>query len=285
MVFEDWLQTVIDTSVGESAEDVCEALAPILTDGDRARLWLGERLAGFVHDPPDLPAGYADPVCQSLVMLDYRNVHLSLAIISADGWNAQRDARRENPDIIGFADGWTAIRFLVAPDATIQRHVLDRTDDGWRAFAQAPEVVATDRVLRFSNAREATRLVHVGADVIMARLLVRDPGEEVAYECDARTGAVLRVRQAQSHLGRTQMIVSLLRSLGRRDAVPVIAEAMADWPAHLRWHGAREALAMDSLAGFKLLEALAARDPDLQLRALARQTRDDLIARYPELAA
>jgi len=279
------LRAYVDRFATESGYALSQALGPLLTDAELATMWLIERLVGLQQPQPQLPAGFADPVCQSLVMLDHQRVHLSLAIVSAEGWKAERATQVGAPQIVGFADGWTTIRFLSAPLAKVQRHYLVQTSQQRRAFAECPSQVTTGEVICLENAREALRFVGLGADVVMLRLLVRDPDAQQAVECDARTGAVLRVREAQSGDGRTRMVLSLLRSLGRSDAVPAIAEALASWPAHLRWHGVREALATDSIAGFALLQAMADTDPDADLRALARRTCDDLLTRYPQLAA
>jgi len=279
------LRACVDRFAGTSGYALSQALGPMLTDAELASMWLQERLIGLQQPRPQLPAGFADPVCQSLVMLDHQRVHLSLAIVSAEGWKAESVTQVGAPQIVGFADGWTTIRFLSAPLAKVQRHYLVRTSQQRRAFAECPRQVTTGEVICLDNAREALRFVGLGADVVMLRLLVRDPDAQQAVECDARTGAVLRIREAQSGDGRTRMMLSLLRSLGRSDAVPAIAEALASWPAHLRWHGVREALATDSIAGFALLQAMAETDPDADLRALARRTRDDLFTRYPQLAA
>lgn len=284
MTLAQKLRAYIDRLADLSAADLTTTLGPMLTEGEIARLWLAERLADIAEDPPLLPAGFADPVCQSLVILDHGRVNLSLAVIGAARWNARRAGGAEDRDIVGFADGWTTIRFLHAGCARIQRHILSPTTKGWRSFSETPEEVTNGQSIRMDNAVEALRFVEVGADVVMLRLLVRDPDVEQAIECDARTGEVLRVREAQARHGQTRMTVSLLRSLGRRDAVPVIARSLASWPAHLRWHGVREALATDSLTGFDLLQDIAASDPDPALRALARRTRDALAEQYPQLA-
>lgn len=285
MTVERRLRACVDRFAGESGYALSQALGPLLTDAELASMWLLERLVGLQQPRPQLPAGFADPVCQSLVMLDHQRVHLSLALVTAEGWQAERKTQVGAPQIVGFADGWTTIRFLSAPSAKVQRHYLNQTLQDRRAFAESPRQVTTGEVICLDNAREALRFVELGADVIMMRLLVRDPDAQQAIECDAHSGEVLRVREAQSGDGRTRMILSLLRSLGRSDAVPAIAEALASWPPYLRWHGVREALATDSIAGFALLQAMADTDSDADLRALARRTRDDLLTRYPQLAA
>lgn len=279
------LEALIDGHVGQDQEELAQVLGPLLVQGDYHRLWLAEHLTAMQGAEPRLPAGYADPVCQSVVLLDHGGVHLSLAIVTASGWQAQSEATWEEGGIVGFADGWTWIRFLDAPDVLLQQFVLDGEGEGQRAVAEYPVRVTTGDTLRLANACESFRFTYVGADIVMLRMLVRDPDAREATECDARSGAVLRRRQAQSHDGRTQMLVSLLRSLGRKDAVPVIAANHRHWPDHLRWHGVREALATDTVEGFRLLQALAAGDPDDGLRAQAKRVRDDLIGHYPQLSA
>ncbi|MDM7956754.1 hypothetical protein [Blastomonas sp.] len=285
MTIEQHLRACVDRLADLSPAELCDALDPILADDELATTWLADRMADMRQETPRLPAGFSDPVCQSLVILDHARVHLSLAMISAANWNAERTLAKDTQAIVGFADGWTMVRFLVAPQARIERHVLSPTPQGLRAFRKKPVPVRAAQSIRLNNATESLRFVEMGGDVVMLRLLVRDPSVEQAFECDARTGAVLRVREAQSVHGRTRITVSLLRALGRSDAVGVIAQAMASWPPHLRWHGVREALATDSIAGFGLLQTMAEGDPDAQLRALARRTRADLMTRYPQLAA
>lgn len=237
----------------------------------------------MAEHPADLPSGYADPVLQSLVMVDDGRVHLSLAIVSAAGWQSRVAQNPTGKAIIDFADGWTQLRFLIAEDACIQRHHRDTDDPARRAVADPPQRVLSGQEIVLANASEAVRFTHVGADVVMLRLVARDPEARRAIECDAHSGAVLRVRQAQAHEGRTRMTLSLLRSLGELEALGGIREGLTHWPPHLRWHGVMEALALDSRVGFGMLEAMVVNDPDPGLRGQAAQTRATLIARYPDL--
>lgn len=280
MTADDRLAAALRATDGLTGHALFDALADRVCDADLARQWLREWLAMVAGGGTSLPAGRADAVMQSLVLLDDGRAQLSLALVGARDWHRQRISQPDAPDVIGFADGWTRIVFLSADGAAVQRFVFD----GRTAHAQSVEGIATGQVLDLANDRESLRFSDLGGDVVMLRLLVRDPGLGLAMECDAATGAVLRTRQAQSHEGRSQMIVSLLRSLGRQDAVSVIAERINGWPPHLRWHGVREALATDSIAGFRLLTQMAEADADAGLRALAARTRSDLALRYPDLA-
>ena len=277
------IQARVQSAAGLAGLPLFETLGPMLCDPELAQRWVATHALAIAHGGLSLPAGHSDPVLQSVVMLDDGRVQLSLAIVSADGWRHQRANSAGQRQVVGFADGWTRICFLSAGDVAIQLFTLDGGANGTQAIAHPPRQVAAGDTIDLANMRQAIRLSHLGQDAVMLRLLVRDPAQAQAAEYDAETGEVLRVRQAQSHEGRTQMIVSLLRSLGRDDAIPIIADQIDSWPPHLRWHGVREALAIDSRAGITMLSAMAAEDPDAGLRSLAARTCDDLVARYPVL--
>ena len=278
-----WLDAVLRDNPKAGPQCLADILWPRVAETGFAKAWLRERVAGMAQHPADLPSGYADPVLQSLVMLDDGRIHLSLVMLSAADWQAQRGRTDGRAQTIDFADGSARLRFLVAADLVVQRHWLDSAEGDVRARSERPFKVQSGQDLTLVNATEALRFTHVGADVVMLRLVGRDPRAQLAVECDARSGAVLRVRQAQSHEGRIRMTVSLLRSLGIAEAVAVIRDGMPQWPPHVRWHGAMEALALDSRAGFALLEELVRDDPDPGVRRQAAAVRDILLARYPDL--
>ncbi len=280
-----WLNRIVQDNPDARADALAEMLWPIVCARGFASQWLHHRLALMALHPAELPRGYADPVLQSLVLVDDGRVHLSLAMISADGWQARMADRHGAKSIVEFVDGWTRLRFLVADDIWVQRHLRVPSNISRRAWAEEPCVVRGGEEFLLDNATEALRFSHVGADAVLVRMMVRDPMATQAIECDADSGAVLRVRQAQSHEGRTRMTVSLLRSLQINQALQVIRDSLGQWSPHLRWHGVMEALAIDSQAGFELLEAMMRDDPDAGLRRQAAQTRATLLTRYPELAA
>jgi hypothetical protein len=263
-----------------SGSELADALAPLLLDRRLANHWLHERLADASAACPRLPKGRSDPCMHSLVMMDCPPVQLSLAWISAEGWQRQRDARG-GAEVIGFADGWTRLCLLAGRDLAIRRYRLDASG----LHAEPIETLSAGAMLSLDNARESLRFAHVATDAVLLRLLVRDDAAELAREHDAATGRLLRTRQAQSWQGRIQMMLSLLRAMGRRDAVPMIAEQLPFWPKALRWHAVREVLACDASAGLALLHTVSLHDPDSELRSLALRTSADLAARYPQLAS
>ncbi len=278
-----WLDAVSRDNPKAGPQGLAEILWPLVAEIGFVRAWLKERLERMAHHPAELPGGYTDWVLQSLVMLDDGRVHLSLVMLSAAESQVRKARGDGGAQTVDFGDGTTRVRFLVADDLVVQRHWLASEEGRARARSDPPFKVEPGLDLTLDNASEALRFTHVGADVVMIRLAARNSSARQAVECDARSGAVLRNRQAQSHEGRARMTVSLLRSLGIGAAIAVIRDCMPQWPPHLRWHGVMEAIAIDSRAGFALLESLVRNDRDAGVRDQAAQLRDTLLARHPEL--
>ena len=72
--------------------------------------------------------------------------------------------------------------------------------------------------------------------------------------------------------------------MGRTDAAPVLADyACGQADGGARWEALRQALALDTAAGFAGLNRLA-EDPTDELAPVARALRDSLCTAYPQLA-
>lgn len=264
----------------EAPQSRALALWSLASERDFVSRWLIETLDGMAAEHPLLPTGFAGPALQSLVMLDDGELHLSVAMIDAVQWQAASAAKQRGQAMVEFGDGWTHLRFLKADHVQAQR-VHRRAET---LSVDPPMEIGEGQEFHLVNNREALRLIDMGDDTLVLRLLVHDPDQHYAYEFDAENGALLRTRQARSHEARTQMTLSLLRSLGRKETLDRIAKGLPDWPAELRWHAVREALALDSRAGFALLERLISEDPEDRVRDLAEKTRASLVASHPELA-
>lgn len=280
MTPQAWLARFREGNVGHSARLRADALWPHVREPGFVQHWLRASLADMARDPAILPPGHASPWLQSLVLFDDGELHLSLAMIEGRAWHSARQI--EAQQTLEFADGWARLCFLRAEQVEVQRFHRDpaRPD---RAYAHGFQQVRTGQEFALDNASELLRFSTIEGECLYLRLLVRDPDQRHVSEHDTRTGALLRIRQAQAHEGRLQMTLSLLRSLGRTDAVDGVAQKVSDWPPELRWHAVREALALDSRRGFALLDAMSRDDPDPKLRALALATRERLLLAHPEL--
>lgn len=91
-------------------------------------------------------------------------------------------------------------------------------------------------------------------------------------EYDAATGQLVRVAAAGRATSFRQMGLAVLRSFGRRDAVPLFITALADEDFAMRWQVMRELIALDAEAALPHLTAMAANDPHPEVRAAATAT-------------
>ena len=83
---------------------------------------------------------------------------------------------------------------------------------------------------------------------------------------------------------RIELMMALLGRMDRADAAPLLAGiAQEQGSDALRWQALREALALDTLAGFQALTAIARSDDDA-LAPAAGTLRSQLVETYPQLA-
>ena len=81
-----------------------------------------------------------------------------------------------------------------------------------------------------------------------------------------------------------QMMLTLLRILDWRDAVPVFRDMLASEHFYTRWQTMRELLALDAEAALPHLRAMASDDPHPEVREAAAGTLDLFFAEALESA-
>ena len=110
--------------------------------------------------------------------------------------------------------------------------------------------------------------------MVFFQAMVRPEAAPLAAEYDSKTLAFVGASSADEASSRLQMMVSMLRVMERKDALPVIAQALDSPHFFTRWHIMRELLALDAEAALPPLRRMAAEDPHPEVRAAARQTLD-----------
>lgn len=134
-------------------------------------------------------------------------------------------------------------------------------------------------------AREALVVDRVDGTLVFLRLRRGRPGPSPVRECALEDGRLLHQATASARESRHEMAVAVLGAMRRIDAVPTLG-AIARDRRHgdaLRWQAVRQGLALDTLAGFRTLAALAC-GPDDPLAAPAGALRAQLIEHHPVLA-
>jgi len=134
-----------------------------------------------------------------------------------------------------------------------------------RAIEDGEEIVIDGRYQSFI-------IDHATSDMIFFQALVRVDAAPVAAEYDSKTLSLIGASSTDEASSRVQMMVSLLRTMEREDAVPLIVAALDSPHFYTRWHIMRELLALDADAALPHLRRMAAGDPHPEVRAAAQQT-------------
>jgi len=133
-------------------------------------------------------------------------------------------------------------------------------------------------------AREALLVDRAYGTLLLLRLRRTIDGPHPVREFDLATGAMIHQSAATARESRSEIAVALLGRMGRKDAAPVLSALARDATRSdmLRWQALRECLALDTLAGFRALAALACVQGDPLARA-AGALRAQLIEQHPVL--
>ena len=200
------------------------------------------------------------------------------------------------------AGGVTLALLIVEPGAAMPPRTIAFTDcDRWelviagngqgRAYdwsgAGPPEIthLVLRPGLRLACDRSRSRaIVSLDTPLVSLRVSRERPSPRPTSEVEIATGHVVHWASACPAEGRAQLSAALLGAMGRADAAPVLADyACGQADGGARWEALRQALALDTAAGFAGLNRLA-EDPTDELAPVARALRDSLCTTYPQLA-
>lgn len=252
---------------------------------------MGELLQSSAGDPFFRPP--FQPMSSDIhnAFLLYHHPDLSIAL-GATGVDmlAAKKAGSRGATSIGFTGVTTLFRYLRSGGATL-------------SFWEAPPITAlfdsssagTARLVERRAIRDGEEIVidgrhqsfiieHATSDMIFLQALVRVDAAPVAAEYDSRTLSFIGASSTDETSSRVQMMVSLLRTMDREDAVPLIVAALDSPHFYARWHIMRELLALDADAALPHLRRMAAADPHPEVRAAAAQTLQLFFADAPAAA-
>jgi len=212
-------------------------------------------------------------------MLLFHNSDLSIALgVSGIDMLAAKKAGAPAATSIGFTGVATLFRYLRSGGATLSFwEAPPITEDfvasqagkcrltGRRRIEDGEEILIDGRYQSFV-------IEHADSDMLYFQAMVRPGAAPLATEYDSKTLAFVGASSTDEASSRVQMMVSLLRTMERDDALPLIEESLASPHFYTRWHIMRELLAMDADAALPALRRVAADDPHPEVRAAARQT-------------
>ncbi|HKR24674.1 MAG TPA: HEAT repeat domain-containing protein, partial [Allosphingosinicella sp.] len=212
-------------------------------------------------------------------LLLFQNPHLWIALcVSGVDMLAAKKAGPRGPASIAFTGVTSVYRFLKAGGATLSFWEAPRITEGFIA-SQAGNCRLTDRrkiedgeEILIDGSCQGFVIEHADADLVYLQALARTGNAPLATEYDSNSLAFIGASSTDEASSRMQLMVSLLRTMDRQDALPLIEEALASPHFYTRWHIMRELLAMDAEAALPPLRRMAAADPHPEIRAAARQT-------------
>lgn len=223
---------------------------------------------------------FSNGVLHSVTLAAAGDASLSLALIDGTAWTAARDPKA--PDLAAFQPG--TLHAVVVAGAARGRILRNRSDDPTRARIEArPLAFAPGTAFSIDGERQALALDAIEGLLLTLRLHRGPRGDTPARQYDTASGALVHQAASGRDDSQTELMMALLRAMGRADAAPVLAQLARTGAPPARWQALRECLALDSATGFAVLLEVARRGDD-PLCAPARKLADSLASQHPALA-
>jgi len=272
------------------AADVLDAARACLDREEEIADFLVAMLASSRADPFFRPPLHpvANGVQSGLLLFHHRDLSISLGVSGVDMLAARKAGQRRGPASINFTGTTGLFRFVKAGGATLSFWEVPPIGDdfvaasaghcrfvGRRRIEDGEEIVLDGRCQSFE-------MEHARSDILYFHAMVRPEAAPLSVEYDSKTLAFIGASSTDEAASRIQIMVSLLRTMEREDAVPLIVEALASPYFYTRWHVMRELLALDAEAAHPHLKLMAESDPHPEIRAAARQTLDLFFATEAE---
>jgi hypothetical protein len=131
---------------------------------------------------------------------------------------------------------------------------------------------------------ESRQVLWVEGRMLVLQLARSSHNPRPTCEYRLSDGALVRQASGDKRASQLEMAMAVLGAMHRRDAVPAIARHASHGAPHLRWDALRHIVALDPVRGVSLLGDIASVEHD-PLTAPARNLRQDLLARFPQLEA
>lgn len=138
--------------------------------------------------------------------------------------------------------------------------------------ALPPVALEDGAVIRLDGRTDAMLVTDSQTDVVTLTATIRLGAAPVMREYARDDGRPLRAATLDEGAARSQMLLTLLRASGRRDANAAFEAATRDPAFFVRWDAMRQWLAIDADAAGSRLADMATGDPHADIRAAATAT-------------
>jgi hypothetical protein len=270
------LAGALDDLARPGAREILAAARLALADGQA----IGEAFATLVDGARDDP--YFRPplrninseIHSGILLFDRPELTVFLAVLPAEALAAKRIART-GPASIVFSGQQSLYRFVRAGGATLSFWEAPVIGPAFTA-AQSGECrlisrrrIADGEEFLLDGRRHGFVVDDAAADVFYIQAITTADCAPLTVEYDSDELRFAGASSTDEVSSRTQMMLTLLRTLDRRDAVPVFLDMLAHRHFYARWQAMRELLVLDRGAALPHLRTMAAADPHPEVRAAA----------------
>jgi hypothetical protein len=273
------LLAAVDEARAEGAEAVLALARAFLAEPSAIEAMIELMTRRASEDPyyrPHFRLASSD-VHAGLLLIDTPALTVMLAAMDADAIAAKRAERRGGASIV-FSGQRAVYRFLKAGGATLSFWTVPRIAPGFTAadsgrcrFAGRRRIEDGDFV-DIDGRSQAFLIDTASCDLIYLHANTQIESAPLTVEYDSASFQFVGASSTEEGSSRIQMMLSLLRTMDRGDAVPLFVELLSSGHFYARWHTMRELLALDAEAALPHLRVMAAADPHEDVRSAARET-------------
>lgn len=259
-----------------SGDEVVAALRPVFTD-DR---WVADLIAALAapmrHDP------YFEPPFRHLNsdihtgLIVYEDDHVSIAVgVSQAAQLAAKKSGERGRTSIAFSGQINLLKFVKSGDATLSFWSAPEITPAFSAATAGTcartgmRPIADGEIVTIDGRRQSFVIERAGSNIVLLQATVKPDQAPLSVEYDSATLEYVGCSAADDSASRIQMITTLLRKLGSREAFAAVAEFRTHKCFFVRWHVMRELIGLDATAAVPFLSAMAAHDPHPETRRAA----------------
>ena len=273
------LEADLAAAEGRSAAAVLDAARNFLDDEQAVTLCLAPLIEAALSDPffrPPLRHG-SSPVHTGLLLFDRPELMIFLSVVSAEAVAAKRVFRQGGASII-LPGTHSLYKFLKSGEATLSIWEAPEVNAGFSSAAGTTCRRAERRLMRdgetleLDGGRHTFVIDHAVSDIVYLHATTQVGAAPLSVQYDSESLEFVGASSTDEASSRAHLMLSLLRSMDRRDAAPVF-EAMLESPHfYMRWAAMRDFLALDAARAVPHLQEMARSDRHPDVREAAAQT-------------
>jgi hypothetical protein len=279
------LRTDLDALSHRDAGAILACAGKAMADEDGLEEIFACLVNAAAADPFFRPAlrNVASDIHSGILLFDTPDLTLFVAVMPVDALAAKRMGRDGARSVV-FPGQRSLYKFVRAGGAMLSLWEAPMIAPGFRAETSGRCRLAERRrlangdVLELDGRRQTFVIDHASADLVYLQAITPAGRAPLSVEYDSDTLKFVGASSTDEVSSRAQMMLALLRTLDRQDAVPVMIDMLGDANFYARWQAMRELLALDAEAALPRLRAMAGSDPHPEVRTAAADT---LLACFP----